>query len=68
MSETDKTPLMLSLRDASKLYGLSYTALRVMCIQEIIPSVRIGRKIFVNSDLLTSYLGGAHYINLNEEK
>ena len=64
MSEEKEMPVMLSLRDASKTFGMSYGTLRTMANRGIIPCLHIGRKIYINSDLLRDYLKESHSVNL----
>lgn len=55
-SETQSLPMMLTLKEASKVSGLSYEGLRRLCIEGKLVHVRIGRKIFVNQDKMKEYL------------
>ena len=41
-------PVMLGLREAAERSGLSYSALRLMCIRGEIVHVRVGKKYLVN--------------------
>lgn len=54
----DNVPIMLGLREAAERSGLSYSALRLMCIRDEIVHVRVGKKFLVNWARLVEYLGG----------
>ena len=51
-------PRMVTIKEASKLSGLSYYILRQWCLDRSIVSVRCGSKILVNLESLTSFLNG----------
>lgn len=52
--------IMLSLREAAEVYGLSYYFLRQLALSGTIPAVRAGRsKILVNSEGLAAFLANA---------
>lgn len=51
-------PIMVTLKEASTASGLSYDALRKLCIQGKIVHVRIGTKYFVNWSKLVEFLNG----------
>lgn len=54
-------PTMVPIREASKQTGISYGALRRMCIDGEIVHIRIGSgrgKILVNMNRLAEYLNG----------
>ena len=51
-------PVMLGLREAAERSGLSYSALRLMCIRGEIVHVRVGTKYLVNWSRLLEHLGG----------
>lgn len=57
MTET-YTPIMLGLKEASEKSGLSYSALRLMCIRNEITHIRVGKKYLVNWGRLLDYLNG----------
>ena len=50
---------MLSLREASARTGLSYDALRKMCIEGQIVHIKVGAKYLVNFGWLVEFLNGA---------
>ena len=52
-------PEMITLRTASARTGLSYDALRKMCLAGRIVHVRVGTKILINADRLVEFLNGA---------
>ena len=56
--ENVKVPVMLTLKEASKKFNLSYDFLRKLCLQNKIIYVRAGCKYFLNQDKLISYLNG----------
>lgn len=49
---------MLGVRDAASTVGLTYGALRRLCIQGKVVHIRVGNKILVNFDKLCEYLNG----------
>lgn len=51
-------PTMLTLREMSKLTGLSYDFLRKLCIRGQVVHIRSGNKIFINADRFIDYLNG----------
>lgn len=51
-------PNMLGVRDAASTVGLTYGALRRLCIQGKVVHIRVGNKILVNFDKLCEYLNG----------
>lgn len=53
---TDYYPIMISLRDAVTLSGLSYDRLRKLCLTNKLVHVRSGAKIFINREKLIEYL------------
>ena len=64
---TNQTPLMLTLSETVEKTGLSYNALRQMCIDNEIVHIRVGRsggrgkkgkKYLINYDRLVEYLNG----------
>lgn len=55
---SEHIPVMLGLREAAERSGLSYSALRLMCIRGEISHVRVGKKYLVNWARLLEYLGG----------
>lgn len=59
--QTITTPTMLTLRKASELAGISYDALRRMCLRHEIQHIRVGEKrtkFLVNYEKLVDYLNG----------
>lgn len=64
---TDKPmPIMMTLKEASAYTGLTYEALRCLCLQKKIVFVRVGKKYLVNRIKLEQYLDtgdaeGVHY-------
>ena len=48
----------MKLKDASKFSGLSYYALRKLCISKKVPSVKVGNAIYINMESLRAYLSG----------
>ena len=53
-----KTPRVVTLRECAKETGLSYYALRRMCLTEETACIRIGSKWLINLDLLIEKLNG----------
>lgn len=52
--------VMLTLKQASVIYGLSYYAVRMLALSGEIPAIRVGKgKILVNTDGLAEYLNTA---------
>lgn len=49
-------PRMGKLREASQLSGISYDALRKMCLRGEIAHIRCGTKFLINLDQLAEYL------------
>lgn len=49
--------IMLKLREAVELTGMSYYALRKLCLSGQVYSVRAGTKILINRGSLLNYLG-----------
>ena len=62
----EHTPIMLSLKEASEKSGLSYSALRLMCIRNEIVHIRVGRKYLINWARLVEYLGGSASVEITE--
>lgn len=64
--ETDKVPVpvvdiipeMLTLEQTSKRSGLSYDALRKMCLNNKIVYIRVGKKFLINWNRFVDYLNG----------
>ena len=51
---------MLTLRETSRRTGLSYDALRKMCLRNEIVYIRVGSKFLVNFDKLIEHLENPH--------
>lgn len=59
MSESyERPPRMVTLRECSQETGLSYYALRRMCLTGETACIRIGSKWLINLDLLIEKLNG----------
>lgn len=50
------TPLMMKLRPAAALYGISYDRLRKWCLQGEVAHVRSGRDFLINTRSLENLL------------
>lgn len=49
--------VMLTLKQAAEIYGLSYYAVRMLALSGLIPAIRIGKgKILINAEGLADYL------------
>lgn len=55
----DMIPEMITIREASKRSGLSYDAVRKLCISGQITHIRIGPKYFINARGLGEFLNTA---------
>ena len=55
---TDIYPEMITLRTAASRTGLSYDALRKLCLDDQIVYIRIGKKYFINAGKLAEFLNG----------
>lgn len=51
-------PRMKTMREVSALTGVSYDAIRKMCLRKQIPFIKCGKKILVNLDKFIDYLNG----------
>lgn len=51
-------PLMGGMREVAEEFGLSYYAVRKMCLDGEIQHTRVGSKILVNRQKLYEYLNG----------
>ena len=49
-------PRMLTMREAAKETGLSYNAVREMCLQNKIVYCKSGKKYYINIEKLVDYL------------
>lgn len=47
--------IMVGLREASEITGLSYSCVRRLCLNNEIPFVKSGSKYFVNTKALLDY-------------
>lgn len=54
----DIIPEMLTLEQTSKRSGLSYDALRKMCLNNKIVYIRVGKKFLINWNRFVDYLNG----------
>ncbi len=54
----DMIPEMLTLDQTSKRSGLSYDALRKMCLNNEIVHIRVGKKFLINWNRFVDYLNG----------
>lgn len=54
----DMIPQMIGLKECSSKTGLSYNALRHMCLDNRVPNIRCGRTIKVNYTALCRILNG----------
>lgn len=57
-STQPKPPKMVSLKEAASITGLSYSALRKLCIKGEIVHIRVGTKYLINLDRLIDKLNG----------
>ena len=53
-----KVPRMATIKTASAESGLSYDAIRKMCLQKKIAFIRSGTKYLINMDRFIDYLNG----------
>ena len=51
-------PTMLTIKEASSRTGLSYDALRKLCLKGEIVHIRVGSKFLINFEKLVDYLNG----------
>lgn len=62
-----KIPTMLSLKDTAERTGLSFCEVRLLCIENKVPHIRLGSgnsgKILVNLEKLIEYLNTAGGVN-----
>lgn len=47
---------MVTLNEGAAISGMSYAALRMLCLSGRIPFIRVGRKYFLNRDGLIHFL------------
>lgn len=57
-TDTSNLPKMKTLKEMAELTGLSYTALRNLCMEKKIVHIRAGKKYLVNYDRFVDYLNG----------
>ncbi|WP_418813628.1 helix-turn-helix domain-containing protein [Ruminococcus sp.] len=50
---------MLTVKEASEIYGISPHAIRRWIKENAFPVVHTGRKVFINRIVFWAYLGGA---------
>lgn len=51
-------PRMRTIKEVSQETGVSYDALRKMCLRQEIPHIRCGKKFLINLDRFIDYLNG----------
>lgn len=51
-------PQMLSIKEVSEQTGVSYDAIRKMCLQKQIVHIRVGSKFLVNFGKFIDFLNG----------
>lgn len=51
-------PQMLSIKEVSEKTGVSYDAIRKMCLQKQIVHIRVGSKFLVNFGKFIDFLNG----------
>ncbi len=56
--KTTEIPIMLSIKNASKLSGMSEFSMRQLCTTKKIQFVKSGNKYLINSQKLSEYLNG----------
>lgn len=56
MTEERKVPRMVPIKTAAAESGLSYDAIRKLCLQKKITFIRSGSKFLVNMDRFVDYL------------
>ena len=63
MTTRNKSPdgekIMLTVKEASEIYGISQHAVRRWIKENAFPVVHTGRKIFINRMVFFNFLGGA---------
>lgn len=57
-TDTLNLPRMKTLKEMAELTGLSYTALRNLCMEKKIVHIRAGKKYLINYDRFVDYLNG----------
>ena len=53
-----RMPRMITINQAVEVTGLSYDAIRKMCIRNEIVNIRVGKKFMINAEKLEQYLNG----------
>lgn len=63
-------PRMRTIKEVSATTGISYDAIRKMCLRKEIPHIRCGKKFLVNLDQFIDYLNQGHISEqrMEEEK
>ena len=56
----DGEKIMLTVKEASEIYGISQHAVRRWIKETAFPVVHTGRKIFINRMVFFDFLGGAY--------
>ena len=56
--EKDEIPEMVTIKNASERTGLTYSAIRELCLQNKITYIKTGKKYLINLGKLTQYLNG----------
>lgn len=56
----DGEKIMLTVKEASEIYGISQHAVRRWIKENAFPVVHTGRKIFINRMVFFDFLGGAY--------
>lgn len=51
-------PIMIPLKEASKISGMSYEFLRRICLQNKVRCLRSGNKWYIHREKLLEYLNG----------
>lgn len=54
-------PIMMTLKEASEYTGMSYDALRKLCLQNKLVHIRVGKKFLINRFKLEDYLNTGDY-------
>lgn len=54
----NNVPRMRPIKEVSAETGISYDAIRKMCLRKEIPHIRCGKKFLVNLDRFIDYLNG----------
>lgn len=54
--EANTIPRMRTIKEVSQETGVSYDALRKMCLRKEIPHIKCGKKFLINLDRFIDYL------------